>query len=107
MAVVIWMPQVLLAAYNITLELQEILKVLTFPRKAQMLLLTVSVLMILIKGQLFNTNSNLATHLSNQRYSVCIRREANMCAICYTATEPMAVAEATQGPFGVRYTYQD
>jgi len=41
------------------------------------------------------------THLSNQRYSVCIRREANMCAICYTATEPMAVAEATQGPFGV------
>ena len=27
-----------------------------------------------------------ATHLSNQCYTMCIRREAGFCAICYVAT---------------------
>ena len=48
---------------------------------------------------------NTATHLSNQDYKICIRPEANMCAICYEAKEPAAVAKDDQGPFGLRYYY--
>ena len=44
-----------------------------------------------------------ATHLSNQKYSVCVRREASMGCICYSAAEPAGagLTVATQGSFGV------
>jgi len=48
-----------------------------------------------------NAVTATATHLSNQKYSACIRREANMGCICYSAAEPAAVAAATQGSFGL------
>jgi len=41
------------------------------------------------------------THLSNQKYTICIRREANMKAICYTAIAANAAAPATQSSFGL------
>jgi hypothetical protein len=43
-----------------------------------------------------------ATHLSNQRYSVCVRRNANKCYICYIPTPAIAPASATnQDSFGL------
>jgi len=48
-----------------------------------------------------------ATHLSQQRYTACVRPLANMCAICYTAADPMAgVTPATQGMFGISASTQ-
>ena len=44
---------------------------------------------------------SLATHLSNQKYTICIRREANMKAICYTAIAAPTPAPATQSSFGL------
>ena len=44
---------------------------------------------------------SLATHLSNQKYTICIRREANMNAICYTAFTDAAAAPAMQNSFGL------
>jgi len=50
-----------------------------------------------------NAVTATATHLSNQKYSVCVRREASMGCICYSAAEPAGagLTVATQGSFGV------
>ncbi|TRY70610.1 hypothetical protein TCAL_02321 [Tigriopus californicus] len=43
-----------------------------------------------------------ATHLSRQTYSMCIRREAGMCAICYIpAIIPLVEAADDQASFGL------
>lgn len=52
----------------------------------------------------FPTGTNViatATHLSNQEYNVCIKQSVDLDCICYTATDPQALAVGTQGPFGV------
>lgn len=46
-----------------------------------------------------------ATHLANQRYDICIRRNTGNCQICYWPADPIAAggvaAAADQGSFGV------
>merc|ERR1712012_1522168 len=42
-----------------------------------------------------------STHLSNQMYTICIRREANRRAICYTAFIDAAASPAKQNSFGI------
>jgi len=48
------------------------------------------------------TVTSTATHLANQKYSICVKRQNNKCAICY-APEPPANPENAdnQGSFGV------
>ena len=41
-----------------------------------------------------------ATHLSNQCYDICVRREAGQCAICYVPAVFSATAETTNS-FGL------
>ena len=47
-----------------------------------------------------------ATHLSNQCYTMCIRREAGFCAICYVATRDGINDNANnQQSFGLGYVF--
>ena len=55
-----------------------------------------------------STTANVAaktTHLSNQDYEICIRREAGTCYICYTVQKMAAAANTPgdQNSFGLRY----
>ncbi len=44
----------------------------------------------------------LATHLSNQCYTICVRREEGFCSICYRAAVVPAIGAAiTQNSFGL------
>ena len=42
------------------------------------------------------------THLSNQKYDICIRRAKSYCYICYS-TWKAGTAVIAQGSFGLRY----
>ena len=43
-----------------------------------------------------------ATHLSNQFYTVCLRREEGMCSVCYTpATDGVDDDSSNQASFGL------
>ena len=47
-----------------------------------------------------------ATHLSNQCYTMCIRREAGFCAICYVPTrDGINGNQNNQQSFGLRYFF--
>ena len=46
----------------------------------------------------------IATHLSNQNYEICFRRNNNYCAICYTVAITGANTPADQGSFGLSET---
>lgn len=42
------------------------------------------------------------THLSNQRYTICVRREEGMCGICYRASSVGTDGDADdQASFGL------
>ena len=48
------------------------------------------------------TIGNTVTHLSNQNYEICIRRDINACFICYYATIDVAASSAdSQHSFGL------
>ena len=44
------------------------------------------------------------THLSNQKYDICIRRAKSYCYICYSQWKA-GTAVTAQGSFGLRYDY--
>ena len=44
------------------------------------------------------------THLSNQKYDICIRRAKSYCYICYSEWKA-GTAVIAQGSFGLRYDY--
>ena len=48
-----------------------------------------------------NTVGASATHLSNQNYEICIRRNNGYCAICYTVAISGTNDPASQGSFGL------
>ena len=59
------------------------------------------------------TSTFPATHLSNQCYSMCFRREANFCAICFTTAitnnvgANTADTENAQSSFGLSVSLID
>lgn len=45
-----------------------------------------------------------ATHLANQNYDICFRRDVGKCSICFTTvTAGIAANAAMQASFGLRY----
>ena len=59
------------------------------------LILVLSIIMLLF----------LATHLSNQCYTICFRRETGQCGICFSPVTTIAIgAAAAQSSFGLRYS---
>jgi len=42
-----------------------------------------------------------ATHLANQKYTICIRKGFGMCTICYNPLDPTSAAATDQGTFGL------
>lgn len=47
------------------------------------------------------TITGSVTHLSNQDYTMCIRRESGYCYICYTLFQPTSTSITNQASFGL------